>query len=65
MMAAVVGVEGIGRCKRTPLGKVQVREELGSYVHLSGFKSLEDWCDKINEFITPGQDRWLYRIEVL
>ena len=65
MKTAVVTVEGVGRCKRTSLGRVYTHEELSPYVHLSGFEGLKDWCDKINEFIIPGQDRWLYKVEVL
>ena len=63
MKVAAVSVEGVGRCRRTPIKKVLVREELSPYVHLSGFESLGDWCDKINEFC--GADKWLYRVEVL
>ena len=57
MKAAVVNVEGVGRCRRTPLEKICTREELSPYVHLSGFESLKDWCDKINEFIVPNGDK--------
>jgi len=63
MKAATVNVDGVGRCRRTSLGKVYVREELSPYVHLSGFSSLSDWCDKINEFCY--EDKWLYKVEVL
>jgi len=63
MRPAQVHVDGVGRCRRTPLGRVCAREELGPYVELSGFSSLGDWCDKINEFCY--EDRWLYKIEVV
>ena len=62
MKPAWVDVEGVGRCRRTPLGEVHTREELASYVGLSGFLCLEDWADKINEFCYDR--RWLYKIEV-
>lgn len=59
-----VDVEGIGRCRRTPLGEVHTRDELTPYVSLSGFSSVDDWADKINEFIVSGHKKWLYKIEV-
>ena len=62
MKPAWVSVEGVGRCRRTPLGRIRNHEELSPYVELSGFSSLGDWCDKINEFCY--EDKWLYRIEV-
>ena len=62
MKPAWVAVEGVGVCRRTPLGRIYNREELGPYVGLSGFLSLGDWCDKINEFCYGG--KWLYRVEV-
>ena len=63
MKAAQVHVDGVGRCRRTPLGRIYTREELSPYVHLSGFSGLGDWCDKINEFCYG--DKWLYVVEVL
>jgi len=62
MKPAWVDVVDVGRCRRVPLGRIYSREELEPYVALSGFSSLEDWCDKINEF--GHGDRWLYRVEV-
>ena len=63
MRRAGVVVEGVGPCRRIPIGRVATREELGPYVHLSGFSSLGDWCDKINEFCYG--DKWLYKVEVI
>ena len=62
MRPAWVNVDDVGRCRRTPLGRIHNREELVPYVDLSGFSSLGDWCDKINEFCYG--DRWLYKVEV-
>jgi len=63
MKPAWVNVKDVGRCRRVPLGRVYSREELRPHmVLMSGFSSLEDWCDKINEF--GYGDKWLYRIEV-
>jgi len=64
MKPAWVTIEGVGMCRRTSLGRVHGRGDLASYVGLSGFSSLEDWYDKINEFIVPGQRMWLYKVEV-
>ena len=65
MRRAGVVVAGVGPCRRIPMGRVVVRDSLRLYVGLSGFSNLEDWCDKINEFVTPGQAVWLYRVEVI
>ena len=65
MRRAGVVVEDVGPCRRIPMGKIHSREELGPYVHLSGFSNLGDWCDKINDFIVSGQSRWLYKVEVI
>ncbi len=65
MRRAGVVVEGVGPCRRIPMGRVVIRDSLRLYVGLSGFSSLEDWCGKINEFVTPGQAVWLYKIEVI
>ena len=65
MRRAGVVVEGVGPCRRIPMGRVVTREDLRIYVGVSGFSSLEDWCDKINDFIAPAQNRWLYKVEVI
>jgi len=65
MRRAGVVVEGVGPCRRIPMGRVVVRDSLRLYVGLSGFSSLEDWCDKINEFVVSDQSRWLYKVEVI
>lgn len=65
MRRAGIVVEGVGPCRRIPLGEIHTREELGPYVFLSGFSSLLEWCDRINDFIAPSQDRWLYCVEVI
>lgn len=65
LMALIyVEVVGVGRCRRVPLGKVLRLEDLKPYVEQSGFSSLKDWRAKIAEFIEPGREVWLYRIEV-
>lgn len=64
MKPALVNVEDVGRCCRTPLGRVCELEDLKPYVKLSGFSSLRDWRAKIAEFVVPGQEVWLYRVEV-
>jgi len=64
MKPAWVHVEGVGRCRRTPLGRVCELGDLIPYVELSGFSSLRDWRAKIAEFVVPGQEVWLYRVEV-
>jgi len=65
MRRAGVVVEGVGACRRIPLGRIYGRGDLASYVELSGFSSLEEWYNKIDEFIVPGQGMWLYRVEVI
>lgn len=65
MAEATVRVEGVGICKRTPIGQVTSMEELEPYVKESGFFTLDGWWDKINTFIPDGESKYLYKVEVL
>ncbi len=65
MRRAGVVVGDIGACRRIPLGEIHYREDLESYVKLSGFDNIESWWSKIEEFIIPGERMWLYKVEVI
>ena len=60
----LVQVEGIGFCKRIPLGVLQDVGELAYYAHNSGFPTVEAWVDKIKSIIPLGSPWFLYRVEV-
>ena len=66
MVEKVVEVEGIGECRRIPLGSISKKEELLPYVELSGFDSVEAWWDKIRYFV-PDVDStlYLYKVELV
>lgn len=64
MRLAWVYVDDVGVCRRFPLGRVHELEDLKSYVELSGFSSLKDWRAMITHFTVPGQELYLYRVEV-
>lgn len=65
MADATVDVWGIGECHRIPLGVVKTKEDLITYVGRSGFSTLDDWWDKIRDFIPDDKDsKYLYKVEV-
>lgn len=65
MAEAEVEVEDVGVCKRVPLGQISSKEELEPYFKDSGFFTLDGWWDKINDFISSGEPKYLYRVEVI
>lgn len=66
MAAAEVEVEGVGKCSRVPLGKVDNKDALVPYVKGSGFDTLEAWWSKIKYFIPVSSDSmflyWVMRV---
>jgi len=63
MADAHVEVEGVGRCHRIPLGEVNSKEDLVSYVAFSGFNTLDDWWTKIEWFIPDSKvPKYLYKV---
>lgn len=66
MGLAVVEVDGIGKCKRIPIGLIKSKDELGDYVRLSGFSSVDAWWAKIKYFIPNSTDtKYIYKVEIL
>ncbi len=65
MSFSLVEVSGVGLCKRLPLGVINTKNDLYPYVAESGFSSLDDWWNKICEFI-PGKKlrKYIYQVEV-
>lgn len=66
MSEAIVNVEGIGWCRRLPMGTIESQEDLLPYILDSGFAKPEDWWAKIRYFIPNVKDaKYLYRVEML
>ena len=58
-----VEIEGVGICRRIPRGIITNRKQLEPYYTLSGFPTLEAWCDKILELIPSDEDiKYLYHV---
>jgi len=51
MTDAYVMVKGVGKCHRIPLGEVKSRLDLVPFGWKSGFDTIDDWWDKIRQFI--------------
>jgi len=65
MTDALVDVVDVGKCHRIPVEEIHSKEDLLPYVKQSGFASLDDWWNKIKEFIPNGNDpMYLYKVEV-
>jgi hypothetical protein len=62
MTAAEVEVEEVGLCRRIPLGRIYGIQQLGPYLHLSGFYTLEAWWTKIGQFIPQMDSMFLYHV---
>jgi len=45
-----VDVEGVGKCKKIRIGEVSSKNDLASYVNLSGFGSVDEWWQKVQSF---------------
>lgn len=61
-----VEVVGVGICKRIPLGEVTGKMQLLKYTPLSGFSRLQDWWDKIQQFIPYLDDKmYLYHVKLV
>ena len=66
MSPAIVEIEGIGECKRLPLGTITCVDDLKDYYKESGFQTLEAWWAKIKYFIPRVETpKYLYRVEAL
>ena len=64
MADKIVDAEWVGYCKRTYLGKVKDFKDLEPFVKESGFETVEDWWEKIKEFIPSKKDSmYLYKVE--
>jgi len=59
-----VVVDGVGVCYRSRLGEVVRKEDLGRYVGLSGFKSVDEWWKVIRRFVKDDRKLWLYVVRV-
>ena len=51
MAEACVEIDGVGKCRRVPLGKVSDMSQLEQFVAASGFDTVEAWWTKILSFI--------------
>lgn len=60
---SVVEVNNVGSCVKEKICKVSGMTDLVQYVQLSGFKSAEEWWNKVTEF--KATEGWLYLVEVL
>jgi hypothetical protein len=57
-----VFVEGVGICRRIRGFEVKGKEELERFVKLSGFESVDDWWNKVDEFC-GGKRKWVYVVK--
>lgn len=58
-----VEIVGVGICRRIPLGEVTDKAQLLKYTPLSGFPTLQDWWNKIQQFIPYTDDKmYLYHV---
>jgi hypothetical protein len=66
MSEAIVSIEGVGECKREPLGTIKTKEDLEPFVGSSGFDTVDAWWKKIKYFIpSEGDIKYLYRTRLL
>jgi len=59
----VVWVDGVGRCLKQRMRKIEGKDDLKNIVKLSGFESVEDWWKAIERF--GATNGWLYMVKVL
>ena len=64
MAPKLVHVEGVGSCRRVPMGEITGAGDLAPYYTYSGFPTMGDWWAKVRSFIAPGEPMYLYRVEV-
>ena len=65
MSEALVEIEGVGQCRREPLGTIEAKAGLLPFIESSGFSTVDTWWKKIKYFI-PGDDiKYLYRVGVV
>jgi len=58
-----VEIDNVGVCRRIPLGEITDKMQLLEYKDLSGFSTLQDWWDKIQQFIPyAGMKMYLYHV---
>lgn len=66
MVDAMVDVWDVGECHRIPLGMIKDKEDLVPYVDRSGFPTMDDWWNKIRDFIPDDKTpKYLYKVEVV
>lgn len=66
MVDAIVEIEGIGKCRRMPIGIIKRKEDLTDYVKESGFPTIDAWWTKIKHFIPINLDiKYIYKVEVV
>ena len=57
-------VEGVGRCDRQLIKRINAPTDLDSYVSLSGFSTPRDWWTALRRFVSPGEDMFLFKVVV-
>ena len=57
-------VEGVGRCDRRLIMRVNSPADLDPYVLLSGFQTRQDWWSMIRRFVSPGDDMFLFKVVI-
>jgi len=58
-----VEVKDVGLCHRTPIMSITSKEQLESYIGLSGFSTVQAWWSKILYFIPSKEDpKYLYHV---
>ena len=57
-------VEGVGRCDRHFIKRVNIQDDLACYIDASGFALQSQWWKTVRHFIKPGEDMFLFRVVV-
>ncbi len=61
----LVRIEGVGLCRRTALGEVDISTALLPFYKESGFSTLSSWLSRIRRLNPEAEEFYLYRVEVL
>lgn len=59
-----VYVRNVGQCIKWCLFEIRKKEDLRDYLEDSGFRTLDEWWDKIIDFCGNGE-KWLYRVKLI
>jgi len=59
----VVMVKDVGMCEKLRVCEVHGIDDIRRFGELSGFKSNEEWWNKVKSF--GAQDGWLYRVKII